>query len=301
MNRHIVAGQAQEYFDEANTKSTDILHQLREEVASNEPMWLCSIDNALANIFLKRGEFRLAMASLDRIIGRLPEAVKAEVTADSGLSSADVEGICLLTKAYTCEIYSRQGRILLQAGALFEAADIFEAAKTLLREIEASLAQFPALKDNNVVQILPSQMEVNEGMFHFSKNHYDRALQSFSNAVEILRQDNNAIRSTYRSKDWVGPTIVGSQPSNALYNETINNMALSHLYQCNMKDAVDLLEDLVREDPTSLLTERVAFNLCTLYELGSDNATGVRKKKTLQLIAKRFFLHDIGPESFRVN
>jgi hypothetical protein len=37
-----------------------------------------------------------------------------------------------------------------------------------------------------------------------------------------------------------------------------------------------------------------------LYELGSDNATGVRKKKTLQVIAKRFFLHDIGPESFRI-
>jgi hypothetical protein len=67
-----------------------------------------------------------------------------------------------------------------------------------------------------------------------------------------------------------------------------------------MKDAVVSLEGLVRDDPAAFLTERVAFNLCTLYELGSDSAVATRNKRVLQLIAKRFFLHDIGPESFRV-
>ncbi|KAL3911311.1 MAG: hypothetical protein SGILL_007327 [Bacillariaceae sp.] len=295
---HILAGQAQDYFEEntvATTKATDVLHQLRDKVKDDEnnPIWLCSIDNALANMFLRRGEFRLAMASLDRIIGLVPQAVKQEV------GDMNIAMCALLEKAYTCEIYSRQGRILLQSGALFEAADIFESAKVLLGEVEAASSQFPTLKDNVVVRLLPCQMEVNEGMFHFSKSHYDRSLQSFTNAIEILRSD-KGVSSKYQSKDWVGPTVVGSVPANTLYNETINNMALSHLYMCNMKDAVDLLEGLVREDPTSFLTERVAFNLCTLYELGSDNTTGVRRKKTLQLIAKRFFLHDVGPESFRV-
>ena len=77
-------------------------------------------------------------------------------------------------------------------------------------------------------------------------------------------------------------------------------MALCSLYTCQMKDAVSLLEGLVREDPTLFLTERVAFNLCTLYELGSDSAVSARRKRVIQVIAKRFFLHDIGPESFRV-
>ena len=67
-----------------------------------------------------------------------------------------------------------------------------------------------------------------------------------------------------------------------------------------MADSVMILESLVREDPTAFLTERVAFNLCTLYELGSDSAGSARRKRVLQLIAKRFFLHDIGPESFRL-
>jgi hypothetical protein len=37
-----------------------------------------------------------------------------------------------------------------------------------------------------------------------------------------------------------------------------------------------------------------------LYELSADTAVANRKKRTLQLIAKRFFLHDVGPESFRI-
>jgi hypothetical protein len=38
----------------------------------------------------------------------------------------------------------------------------------------------------------------------------------------------------------------------------------------------------------------------TLYELSSDAATSTRKKRVLQVIAKRFFLHDIGAECFRL-
>jgi hypothetical protein len=57
---------------------------------------------------------------------------------------------------------------------------------------------------------------------------------------------------------------------------------------------------VIQEDPTAFLTERIVFNICTLYELGSDSAASARKKRVLQLIAKRFFLHDVGPESFRV-
>jgi hypothetical protein len=68
-----------------------------------------------------------------------------------------------------------------------------------------------------------------------------------------------------------------------------------------MKEAVRLMEALVREDPTSYLTERLAFNLCTLYELEADTAASARKKRVLQLVAKRFYLHDIGPEQFRVS
>ena len=79
-----------------------------------------------------------------------------------------------------------------------------------------------------------------------------------------------------------------------------NNMGLCALYTCRMKEAVRVMESLVREDPTLYLTERLAFNLCTLYELGTDTTSSARKKRVLQQVAKRFYLHDIGPEQFRV-
>lgn len=60
------------------------------------------------------------------------------------------------------------------------------------------------------------------------------------------------------------------------------------------------MEGLIRTDPTCFLTERMALNLCTLYELSADTTVANRKKRALQLIAKRFFLHDVGPESFRI-
>jgi hypothetical protein len=38
----------------------------------------------------------------------------------------------------------------------------------------------------------------------------------------------------------------------------------------------------------------------TLYELQCDSVVAARKKRVLQLLAKRFMLQDIGPESFRL-
>ena len=74
----------------------------------------------------------------------------------------------------------------------------------------------------------------------------------------------------------------------------LNNMALCALYTCRMRAAVALFEGLIREDPTKYLTECMVFNLCTLYELGSDHQVSERKKRILQLVAKRFMLHDVG-------
>jgi tetratricopeptide (TPR) repeat protein len=294
----VLAGQALEYTEDA-PRATDILYNLRQRIPSSEPAALARVDDALANIFLRRGKWRLALASLDRIVELIPAAIQAECESKKfGATQAlQTNVISCLTKTCMCEIMSRQGRVLLQAGVLFEAAEIFETAKILWTEVEASIPE--ELRNHEAVKLMPCQMEVNEALFYFSKSHYDHAIQSFSKAVDLLRKTDN-FHTRYRSGEWVGPSIITCEAANVLYSEAINNIALCHLYTCNMKEAVDLLEGLVRQDPTSFLSERVAFNLSTLYELGSDSATGTRKKRVLQLIAKRFFLHDVGPESFRV-
>ena len=251
------------------------------------------MDNALTNIYIRRGEWRLAIGSLDRVFDLIQDATQAEVQSLL-TSSNDIEPdpentkmvTSILMKAYMCEILSRQGRIFLQAGAVFEAGELFEDAKTIWSEVESSssssilLPKELSYHNESLKVATPSLLEVNEGLFYFAKSNYDHALQSFSKAINILRKDGSSsnFHSKYRIGDWIGPVIAGCQTPTKLYNEAVNNMTLCHLYMCNMKDAVVSLEGLVRDDPAAFLTERVAFNLCTLYELGADSTVATRNK-----------------------
>lgn len=308
MGTDILAGQSREYSDDTK-QATDILCHLREDIPSTECGWLASLDNALANIYIRREEWRLALGSLDRMMDLVPEATRAEVSNMAAMEAANQETLqSFLTETYLCEILSRQGRILIQAGGISEARELFGAAENLWN---SSIEPFSSLSSIGLPEelfdryktlhaVTQSTLEINDGLFDFSNNNYGHAVESFSKAIGILREGCGTFFLKYRTEDWIGPSFAGSEAPLLLYNEAMNNTSLCHLYTCNMRDAVATLETLVREDPTAFLTERVAFNLCTLYELGSDSAVATRKKQVLQLIAKRFFLHDVGPESFRV-
>ena len=117
------------------------------------------------------------------------------------------------------------------------------------------------------------------------------------------RQLDSVITSTVTEcpsyKDLSLPTL-GFDSTPSLTVEALNNLSLCLLYSGNMRSAVTELEGLIREDPCVYLTEGLAFNLCTLYELGLDGEECTRKKKLLQRVGKRFYLHDIGVESFRL-
>ena len=297
----ILAGQSLEYTVEAN-QATDVLCHLREDIPSTESSWIASLDNALANTYIRRGEWRLALGALDRMIDLVPEVVQAEVRS-LGVESG--EQVSFWVKAYIAEILSRQGRIFLQIGGLAEAKEVFGAAKTIWTQNESSLTEIPlseqlSARNTSLQVVMEASLEINDGLIQFSESDYEKALQSFSSATNVFKMGNTSFHLPYNMQEWVGPSIAGCQAPSLLYNEAMNNLSLCNLYMCNMKEAVSQLEELVREDPAAFLTERIAFNLCTLYELGSDSAVATRKKRVLQLIAKRFFLHDVGPESFRV-
>ena len=309
-----MAGQSREYSDDAK-HATDILCHLREDIPSTECGCIASLDNALSNIYIRRGEWRLALGSLDRVIDLIPEVAKAEVRSilASNQSNVNLDKeseetlTSFLIKTYVCEILSRQGRIFLQIGAISEAREVFEVAKTIWSHVESadllssiSVSEDVSNRNNKQRVVIESLLGINDGLLSFSESNYNEALESFSKAIELLREESKNFYMQYYTQDWLGSTIESSQAPSLMYNEAVNNVSLCHLYMCNMNQGVDVLEALIREDPTAFLTERVAFNLCTLYELGSDSSVAVRKKRVLQLIAKRFFLHDIGPENFRI-
>ena len=295
----IIAAQAQQYTDDP-LRTSDILFELREKIPKEDSIWIVCVDNALANLFLRQAEWRLAMGALDRIVELIPAATDYE--ADHRFSHVPdrQKVVSVLTTAYRCEILSRQGRCLLQVGALPEVEQRFLSARTQWETMVESVNGFgKELSQHVMIRTMPALLAANDGLFYFAKSNYEKAMECFTRATDHLRSHGTLI-AKYRVEDWMGPTVAGSEMHHVLFSECINNISLGFLYTCRMADSVMILESLVREDPTAFLTERVAFNLCTLYELGSDSAGSARRKRVLQLIAKRFFLHDIGPESFRL-
>lgn len=237
------------------------------------------------------------------------------------------------------EVRSRQGRILLQSGGCDEAEEAFAVASDEVPGLTATLEEADAIfargggggggespedevdgaddnaplraVDSFLVRNAPTQVMINDGLLLFSRQRYDEALDRFLEAMDAQREEDERRRSLLLDPD---SDRDGDPSSSNLFLETIgidsdpsllvpamNDAALCALYTCRMRDAVSMMESLVRESPSRYLTERLAFNLCTLYELGSDGATSERRKRILQAVAKRFFLHDVGSECFRIN
>ena len=181
---------------------------------------------------------------------------------------------------------------MLQIGALMEAAILFEESKIQWNNLANDTCS------HWIMTFVPIQIRINDGLLSFAHAKYDQAMTHFRKSIEMLRA--NSASPSYNTEDWMGPTVLRVDAYHTALSNCCNDLALCALYTCRMQDAVRMMESLIREDPSSFLTERLAFNLSTLYELGSDAAASTRKKRVLQVIAKRFFLHDIGPESFRV-
>lgn len=127
---------------------------------------------------------------------------------------------------------------------------------------------------------------------------YDLAEVKFNKAIKLQRVLKGQETPSDPEITSISDTIIETEGD--LLVPCINNFALCALYTCRMREAVVLMEMLIREDPTRYLTHCIVFNLCTLYELGWDSTMSERKKRVLQMVAKRFSLHDVGAESFRL-
>jgi tetratricopeptide (TPR) repeat protein len=285
---------------------------------------LLKLDIVLVNILVRREEWRLALHALDGMFAYAEEAVRSWLRKDDNVrghrsrkqSDTVSEDIDLeyLTKAVKMEVYSRQGKILLQSGALPAAATVFERAHDIFQTMDLNLHSqtLNTVKltvhgnDFSLIRNMRTQILMNEGLLHFAHMDYDLAETKFKSAVEcqrvFQREDGSEDHDHHRAgvyQGLSGDELMSSEGD--LLIPCLNNLALCALYTCRMRDAINMMESLVREDPTKYLTEVMVFNLCTLYELASDNSTSERKKRVLQSIAKRFTLHDIGPENFRLN
>jgi len=321
---------------EESSLAVDVLYDLRDRMVVrteywNSPMgleiWKGAIDNALFNSFVRSKDWRLALHTCQEMILGLEYGVKREVewwcmkttttvtATTSGSIVSDQERKQMeeiITIAAHVELHSRQLLILLQAGAISAAEMIQKDVRKHATKIESQLHQCrrpsagstTALscmaKEFALVRQVPIRVMVNEGLLQFSRLNYTEAAKSFLDAWNQQQQHQSATHSSYPTwKELTSPTL-GFDAEPSLTEECLTNLSLCMLYSGSMHTAVDKLEGLIRDDPCLYLTEAVAFNLCTLYELGSDGEECTRKKKVLQRVAHRFFLHDIGAEMLRL-
>jgi len=298
-------------------------------------VWKSTIDNAIVDACIRMKEWRLALHFLEELIGGVEEGVNREVlwwcrrqegvvVAGSSSSSLGEETTSvvqlreLITSAAYVELLSRQILVLLQSGAI-------KAAETVQGNVRLHASRVEGIvlsgelscihREFALVRQVPVRLMVNDGLILFAQSDYELAATRFREAMEMQdsvtadsNNDSSALNSmdvpsspAYPSwKDLDSPTL-GFDADSSLTVECINNLSLCLLYSGKMREAVREMESLIRKDPCEYLTEGMAFNLCTLYELGSDGEECTKRKKRLQRVAKRFFLHDIGVESFRLN
>lgn len=307
--------------------------------------WLSTLNNTLANAFLRQKEWRLALAALSDLMSSTPNAAQTvlrdrmqqffhlqlhhdevETVYPPALNADQLQFLSsVLTSSSRIEILSRQGRILLQVGAILEAEFLFQSIENdELPKLYSSLEYaskileggshqdfLTKLKHTFFIQQAPIQILLNKGLLLFAKEDYFLSMDAFRQAIEKQRSNtttntthvtdtsHTTTSSNFFQEDFLSPGL-GFDIEPTLITFCLNNMALCALYTCQMNKAVDYMEHLICENPTLYLTEGLAFNICTLYELGSENTVSTRKKNVLQQIAKRFFLHDITSEYFRI-
>lgn len=76
----ILAAESLQYTDPSSSRYTDVLFSLRDAlVEKGETKWLTSVDNALANAFVRRKEWRLACAALDSMMESITVSVRKSV------------------------------------------------------------------------------------------------------------------------------------------------------------------------------------------------------------------------------
>ena len=333
----ILAAQQLQYND-GSSKALDVLLDMRDRTVRTEywntrgmEVWTSTIDNAIVNACVRMKEWRLALHYLEELIDGLKDGVERELLwwchQDDLVGSINEETRCqlreLITSAAYVEILSRQILILLQSGAV-------KAAETIQGDVRPHASKVEGIVFNGalsrihrefaLVRQVPVRERVNDGLILFAQFDYELAAKRFRRAMELQEKinteaenNNNNDSSTLNNtdsapsppgypswKDLDSPTL-GFDADPSLTVECINNLSLCLLYSGKMRAAVQEMETLIRKDPCENLTEGLAFNLCTLYELGSDGEECTRRKKRLQRVAKRFFLHDIGVESFRLS
>lgn len=86
-----------------------------------------------------------------------------------------------------------------------------------------------------------------------------------------------------------------------IFPSAANNYAVCAMHLGKVREAVELLESVIQQDPYSHLVDPIVFNLCTMYDISYAVNVSEIKKKTLKCIADMYYVTDssLNAKSFR--
>jgi tetratricopeptide (TPR) repeat protein len=215
----------------------DALMGLRPQlVAAADPGDLLQLEYQLANVTCRQQQWRTALQALDRLLAIVPAAVQAYVRthyADAASDATTRDNLqSVLEAVVRCEVWSRQGRIFLQTGALEAAQKLFHQAKEEWKRVTATTTMPEALAQHPwVTQQVPAQVySTNTGLLAFSYRQYDQASEDFRQALNLMQPASWSVDGSYQREDWVGTGLLPPQRKESLYAETMNDLAIAALY-----------------------------------------------------------------------
>jgi tetratricopeptide (TPR) repeat protein len=214
---HIAVVTCRQYTsDDLNSnESLDALCKIRSKISkgSDHGASLVQVDQAICNVFCRRMQWRLALASLQNIAENIPAMCQ------------DKDDRATLEAAYACEVLSRQGRILLQAGATAQAASIFHQAKALWSSVPSD-----SPSPHQAIALVHIQLAINDGLVAFADNNHEHALECFRRAVYQLKPLVQEYTASHARGVVNAAWGLEMESPLALYSDCLNNMALCAMY-----------------------------------------------------------------------
>jgi hypothetical protein len=230
----------------------------------------------LANLFICMGHWRLTLGVLTKARSLIRKEIKKS-TSKSALH------LVLSWRCSSLDYYI--GCVFLQLGCTNAAASAFGFA---CKWVQLAIFRSPA-----------QNYTVDFGQQYRTVNYSCRCLVlftrgSYSNAMGGLEENTN-------TKEKLKKTMLLSQCLIPTASELINNEAICALYSCDLERSIFLIETAVWSDPLVHLCEVTVFNLCTLYDLSSNNKSAIKRKKNLQEFTVQHSVQDIDSSLFRIS
>jgi tetratricopeptide (TPR) repeat protein len=215
---------------------------------------LMYLEQTLCNIFCRNKEWKMALVCLERILETILAKFDTTTTTNNNNNNNNqaMAKMTMMQTALTCDVLSRQGRILLQTGATQQAATLFQRAADLWKEgttktTTTTSTTTTVAADSDLpfdTATIPCQLLVNDGLIAFAQDKYEQALECFRKATlqlkAILKQQepNTTSTTTSTSMDlWMASGFQWTllETPYTLYSECVNNMALCAIYTVSNK------------------------------------------------------------------